>query len=356
MKPVRALMVEKRTKDSMNSIQRSALLVAAISSFITPFMISSVNVALPAIEKGFQGEGINAVLLSWVATAYLLAAGVSLVPMGRLADIIGRKKIMGYGLALSAASSLCCALAPNVTFLLFFRIMQGLGGGMIFGTGLAIITSVFPPQQRGKVIGLVVTAVYIGLLSGPFLGGLLTYYWGWRSLFVGICVIGVVPLVFLILFLKGEWADAAGESYDLTGVLYYVPSLISIIYGISTLPRLFGFLLFGFGCVGLTAFVLRQKKIKEPLFQVNLFLNNRVFALSNVAALIHYSATFALTFLLSLYLQYIKGLDPRMTGVVLLTQPFMMVIFSSLAGRMSDKVEPRIISSIGMTITFIVLF
>ena len=337
----------------MNSVQRSALTVATISSFITPFMISSVNVALPAIEEGFRDQGISAILLSWVATSYLLAAGVSLVPMGRLADIVGRKKILGYGFGLFALSSLFCALSPNVFLLLLFRTMQGLGGGMIFSTGMAILTSVFPPHQRGRVLGLAVTAVYIGLLTGPFLGGLLTHYLGWRSLFIVIFFLGVMPPLLIILFLKGEWADAANESYDWIGALLYIPSLVGIIYGFSILGRQLGVMLLIAGCGGLAAFVYRQIKIKEPLFQVNLFVQNRVFALSNAAALIHYSATFGLTFLLSFYLQYIKGLDSRMTGIVLITQPIMMALFSPLAGRLSDRIEPRVISSIGMAITFV---
>jgi len=339
----------------MNTIQRSALTVATIGAFITPFMVSSVNVALPAIEEGFQHQNVSAILLSWVATSYLLAAGVSLVPMGRLADIIGRKKILGYGFGIFALSSLLCALAPNVIFLLLFRGIQGLGGGMIFSTGMAILTSVFPPHQRGRVLGLAVTAVYIGLLSGPFTGGILTHYLGWRSLFILIFFLGTIPLSLLIFFLKGEWADAANESYDKVGALIYMPSLVGIIYGFSTLSHLSGVLLLISGCVGLAVFVNRQRKIREPLFQVNLFVNNRVFALSSAAALIHYSATFGLTFLLSFYLQYIKGMDPRMAGTVLITQPLMMAVFSPLAGRMSDRIEPRLISSIGMAITFIVL-
>ncbi len=340
----------------MNKIQHSALIVATISSFITPFMISSVNLALPAIEQGYQHQGINAVLLSWVATAYLLAAGVSLVPMGRLADIVGRKKIMGYGLAISALSSLSCALAPNIFLLILFRAIQGLGGGMIFATSMAILTSVFPSQQRGRVIGLAVTAVYTGLMTGPFFGGLLTHYLGWRSLFIAIFILGGIPLLLLLLFLKGEWADAAEEDYDLPGLFLYVPSLIAIIYGISTLRQLSGVLLFVAGCCGLAGFVWWQRRIEEPLFQVNLFIKNKAFALSNAAALIHYSATFALTFLLSFYLQYIKGLDARMTGIVLITQPLMMVFFAALAGRLSDRIEPRILSSVGMAITAVVLF
>lgn len=335
----------------MNSVQRATLTVATIGSFITPFMISSVNVALPAIEEEFRNQGMNAILLSWVATTYLLAAGASLVPMGRLADIKGRKKILGCGFGLFALCSLFCALTSNVYILIGLRGLQGLGGGMIFGTSMAILTSVFPPQQRGRVLGLAVSAVYIGLSSGPFLGGMLTYYFGWRSLFWIISVLGLLPLIVLILKLEGEWADAADESYDLIGMLLYVPSLVAIIYGFSIVSRPAGLLMLIAGCGGLVGFVIRQRTIKEPLFQVNLFIDNRVFALSSAAALIHYSATFALAFLLSLYLQYLKGLDPRMAGTVLVAQPVMMALFSPFAGRLSDRVEPRVISSIGMAIT-----
>ncbi len=335
----------------MTAIQRSALAVSMISSFIMPFMISSVNVALPAIQDSFLEQGINAVLLSWIATSYLLAAGVSLVPMGRLADIKGRKRILALGFGLFALSSLCCFLSPNVYSLLLFRGAQGLGGGMIFGTGMAILTSVFPPQNRGRVLGMAVSAVYVGLSTGPFAGGLLTHYFGWRSLFLVVFIFGLIPLLVLIVFLKGEWADAAGEQYDITGAVIYVPSLVGIIYGFSILPQMTGVVLLLGGSVGLTAFVVRQKSLEEPLLQVNLYIKNRPFAMSNLAALIHYSATFGLMFLLSLYLQYIHGLDSRGAGIVLIAQPIMMALFSPLAGRLSDRVEPRIISSIGMAIT-----
>ena len=231
-------------------------------------MISSVNVALPDIQNGFLDQGINAVLLSWIATTYLLAAGVSLVPMGRLADIKGRKKILGFGFGLFSFSSLCCFFSPDVYWLLFFRGLQGFGGGMIFGTGMAILTSVFPPQNRGRVIGLAVSAVYIGLSTGPFAGGLLTHYFGWRSLFLVIFFFSLLPLLVLIVSLKGEWADAAGEHYDLTGAVIYIPSLVGIIYGFSILPQLPGIILLLGGVIGLTAFVIRQKNLAEPLLQV----------------------------------------------------------------------------------------
>ena len=334
----------------MTKVQRSALAVSVFGSFIAPFMISSVNVALPAIQKGFAGGEVSVVLLSWVAMIYLLAAGVSLVPMGRLADITGRKKLLAYGFALFSFGGFFCFFSPSVYFLIFFRGLQGLGGGMVFSTGMAILTSVFPPNRRGRVLGIAVSAVYVGLSTGPFAGGMLTHYFGWRSLFLVVSLLGMIPLV-LTMMLEGEWADAKGEEYDGIGALIYIPSLVGIIYGFSILPKLGGILALVLGSVGLAIFVRRQRKIDQPLFQVNLFVENRVFAFSSLAALIHYSATFGLTFLLSLYLQYIKGMDPRTAGTVLMAQPVMMAVVSPLAGRMSDRAEPRILSSIGMAIT-----
>lgn len=340
----------------MNTIQRAALRVSVLSSFITPFMISAVNIALPAIQKTFSNQGLDSVGLSWVATSYLLAAGATLIPMGRLADIVGRKKILGIGFAILAMSALLCAVAWSPGSLIAIRAIQGIGGGMVFGTGMAILTSVFPPQQRGGVIGIAVSAVYIGLSTGPLIGGLLTQQFGWRFLFLMVAVLGLIPLGIMRYSLKGEWADAAGEYYDYRSALLYIPSLILLIYGFSVLPQYRGIVMLVLGMSGLVWFGLRQKQLRYPLFQIDLLFQNRVFALSSSAALIHYSATFGLMFLLSLYLQYIKGLDPRTTGLVLIAQPLMMALFSPVAGKLSDRVEPRIIATIGMATTCLVLF
>ena len=329
-------------------IRRSTLVVAITGSFITPFMGSSVNVALPAIEKSLT---IDAVRLSWVATVYLLAAGISLVPMGRLADIYGRKKILGFGFSFFAAGSLACALTPSFLFMILSRIVQGFGSGMIFGTSMAILTSVFPPQERGKVLGIAVSAVYVGLSSGPFIGGVLTQQLSWRSLFGTTFVLSFIPLLLVCTRLKGEWADAAGERYDLCGAILYGLALCGVIYGFSRLPETIGFFLLAAGIGGMVAFVVRQTRIPSPLFEVGLFIRNRVFALSNLAALIHYSATFGLNFLLSVYLQYIKALSAQTAGVILIAQPVMMALCSPLAGRISDRIEPRILATAGMCIT-----
>lgn len=328
--------------------KRSALIVAALSSFMTPFMGSSINIALPSIEKEFE---IDAVLLSWVATSYLLAAAISLVPFGRLADIYGRKKTFAYGIIAFTVTSFLCAASISAHMLILFRVFQGIGSAMIFATGIAILTSVFPPRERGKALGINVAAVYLGLSFGPFLGGSLTQYFTWRSVFLINVPFGIVIIALVWWKLKGEWAEAKGEKFDVFGALIYSLAIIGIMYGISLLPALKSIIFILGGFVGVLTFIKWELMAEYPVFHLGLFKANRTFAFSNLAALINYSATFAVTFLLSLYLQRVKGLSPQTTGLILVAQPIVMAVFSPLAGRLSDKIEPRIVASLGMALT-----
>jgi len=336
-----------------DSTKRAALIVAVTGSFITPFIGSSINVALPAIAESLV---MDAVMLSWVATSYLLAAGVSLVPAGRIADIYGRKRVLAIGFFIFGTSAILSAVSFTPYMLIISRVFQGIGGGMIFSTSTAILVSVYPPQERGKVLGITVSSVYIGLSSGPFVGGVLTMHLTWRSLFGLNFILAIAVLGLIIWKLKGEWAEARGEKLDVAGAVIYGITLISIIYGLSLLPSLNSLWLILIGLAGLMFFVTWEIKAKYPVFEVSLFKANRVFAFSNAAALIHYAATFGVTFLLSLYLQYVKSFDPQVTGLILISQPIMMAAFSPFAGRISDKIEPRYIASTGMAITCGMLF
>jgi len=310
--------------------RRTAMIVAALSSFLPPFMSSSVNIALPSIGGEFS---LDTVLLGWVATAYLLAAAMFLIPFGKIADMHGRKRIFTCGMALYTLASLFCALSSSASLLIGSRVLQGIGSTMIFGTGVAILTSVFPAGERGRALGLNVAATYTGLSLGPFLGGLLTQNFGWRSLFLANVPLGLIVIALVLWKLKGEWAEAAGETFDLpetTGAWVIMASALVAV-----------------------AFIWWETRIENPILDMNLFRNNTVFAFSNLAALINYSATFAIGFLLSLYLQHIKGLSPQSAGVILVFQPIMMAIFSPLTGRLSDRIESRILASAGMGLTVI---
>jgi EmrB/QacA subfamily drug resistance transporter len=337
------------TEHPTNLVNKNvALMIAAMSSFITPFTASSVNIALPSISSKLS---LNALQLSWVATAYLLAAAIFLVPFGRIADIHGRKRIFLFGITIDAAASILCAVSQSGTWLIIFRAMQGLGGAMIFGTGVAILTSVFPAQGRGRALGINVAAVYTGLSSGPLIGGVLTEHLGWRSIFALNALLGLIVIVAVLWKLKGEWAGARGEKFDYNGAIIYSMAMVTIMYGFSVLPDLKGGGLILVGIFGVVAFVAWELKVEQPVLNIGLFRNNSVFRFSNLAALINYSATFAVTFLLSLYLQYIKGFTPEHAGLILVIQPIFQIICSPIAGNLSDRIEPRIMASAGMALT-----
>lgn len=333
--------------------KRAALLIAVLASFLTPFMVSSIHIALPAIGNEF---GMGAVLLSWVSLSYLLAAAMFLVPFGRFADIHGRKRVFSWGIGTYTLSSFLIVFSPSAAVFLFFRVMQGFGSAMIFGTGIAIVTSVFPPGERGKVLGINVAAVYLGLSLGPFLGGFLTQHLGWKSIFLANVPMGLVVIYFLARRLKGEWAESAGESFDLAGSAIYGLSLVTSMYGLSLLPARAGAGLVLAGLLLVAAFIVWELRAESPVLNMRLITTNLSFSLSNAAALINYSATFSVTFLMSLYLQYIKGFTPQHAGVILVAQPLVMALFSPFAGKLSDRMEPRLVASVGMGFTVIGLF
>lgn len=333
--------------------QRSASVVAGLAAFLAPFMGSSVNIALPSIGREFRAD---AVTLGWVATAYLLAAAVFLVPFGRLADIHGRKKVFLLGITAYTIASLLCGLSRSTEALIVSRVAQGIGAALIFGTSVAILTSVFPRGERGRALGINTAAIYLGLSLGPVLGGLLTHQLGWRSIFLVNIPLGILIIAVVLARLKGEWAEARGEKFDIFGSAAYGLTLVGIMLGFSRLPHRTGFWLFGAGLIVAAGFVVRERKTACPVLDIGLFLRNRVFAFSNLAALINYSATFSVGFFLSLYLQYIKGMSPQSAGLIMIAQPVMMTLFSPLAGRASDRIEPRVVSSAGMAISSAGLF
>jgi EmrB/QacA subfamily drug resistance transporter len=335
------------------SLEKSALIVTTLTSFIGPFAISSVNVALPTIQAEFSAD---AVLLSWVATSFLLAMAVFLVPFGKAADIYGRKKIFTWGLILYTISSLLATFAFTIKMLIALRVLQGMGSAMFVTTGMAILTSVFEPSKRGRVIGIYVSAVYIGLSVGPFAGGFLARYLGWRSIFAIVVPLGLLCIFVTFKYLKGEWVDARGEKLDLSGSVLYGVSILVLVYGASLLPQKVAVYLIVLGLAGLGFFIRLELRVQYPVFEVRLFKQNKLFTFSSLAALINYSATFAITFLLSLYLQYIKNIAPQYAGSILIAQPIVMALFSPLAGRLSDRIEPRLLASSGMAMTALGLF
>ena len=335
-------------KTEEKTSKKSVLLVATFAAFLTPFLGSAVNLALPSIGKDLHA---NAIELGWVISSFILSSAIFLLPFGRLADIIGRKKIFSLGILLFTISTFLIIFSGSITYLIVFRIFQGLSSAMIFGTSLAIITSVFQPGERGRAMGINITAVYLGLSCGPVIGGLLTQYLGWRSIFAFLVPFGIISLILINRKIKTEWADASGEKFDWRGSVIYGIALSSFMYGFSRLPSWFGWTFIAIGVLMAVIFLIFEKKISNPVFDVTLFLRNRIFAFSGMAALIHYSATSATGFFISLYLQYLKELDARTAGLIMISQPLAMTLLSPAAGKLSDKKNPGIIASTGMGLT-----
>ena len=335
-----------------SELKRSVLTVTAFASFLTPFMGSAVNLALPSIGDEFS---LNAVTLNWIISSYMLTTSILLLPAGRAGDILGRRRVFTAGLIIFTISMILLTFTPGIRWLIGVRILQGIGGALMFGTNMAILTSVFPPGERGRAMGINVTAVYVGLASGPFLGGLLTRYLGWRSIFAFLIPMGIISLILIRRKMKQEWAEAKGESFDWTGAVIYGVSIAALMYGFSKLPSAAGWVITVSGLLLMPLFVIREKRAMHPLFDITLISKNRVFAFSSLAALIHYAATSAIGFFLSLFLQYIKDLGPRDAGFVLMSWPLTMALISPAAGKLSDRHNPGVLASIGMAITSVAL-
>jgi len=332
---------------------RPVLIVTTIGSFLMPFALSAVNVALPSIGRELN---MHAVSLSWVALAFTLSAGMFLVPCGKLADIWGQTRIFIAGNWVFTIASFLLTIATSSIMLIAFRAMQGLGAAMLYGTGLAILVAAYPLEERGRVLGINVASVYLGLSIGPFIGGVLTQNIGWRSVFFLNVPFGIVNTFMAILWLPKSLGTRKGEAFDIVGSCIYGSMLFLLLYGLSLIPGITALFFILGGVVGIAFFIWWETRTEHPVLDVSLFLKNRAFTLSNAAALINYSATFAVAFLLSFYLQHIKGLTPQKAGLVLVCQPVVQAALSPLAGRLSDKIEPRILASFGMAIAALCLF
>jgi MFS family permease len=221
---------------------------------------------------------------------------------------------------------------------------------MIASTVMAMVTIVFPAKERGRAIGIYVSSVYAWLSVSPLLGGLLTEYTliGWRSIFLFNIPFALIMLALLTWKVKGEWSECGGEKFDYTGSAIWGLALLSVIYGFSLLPEISGIIIALAGAVGVLLFLWWENRIHSPVLDVRAFRSNRPFITANLASIITYSTTTAIAFMINLYLQYIKGLSPDQAGLILILQPIVQTAIAPFTGRLSDKIESRIVASAGM--------
>jgi len=328
--------------------RKATLFVVCSAHFLMPFMMSAVGVALPAIGRDFHASALQ---LGLVETVYVLSASIFLLAMGRLGDIYGRRRIFTSGVVVFTLVSGLLSQSWSIESLIAFRFLQGMGGSMVMATTLAMVVSVFPPAERGRALGIAVASVYAGISCGPFIGGALVTAYGWRTIFYLSVPLGLLTLAITLLKLRGEWADAKGEPFDWRGSLIFAAALILLILGASNLdhgPWAWG--VATAGIFGLAFFLRYEAKAPYPVLNITLLRDNRIFALSSLAALLNYAATFGVTFFLSLYLQFVKGMNAREAGTILIIQPIVQTVLSPWCGRLADRYPASRVATLGMAL------
>lgn len=334
----------------MKVTNRSKILfIMMMSSFVTPFTSSALTLSLPDIGSAYAASANE---LGWVLEIFLLVSIVFLLPMGKLADRLGKRRIFFWGTILFTVSSFLCIFTPDMTFLLAARGLQGLAAAMLYATNMSIVALAFPPEKRGWALGWMVSMVYVGLACGPVLGGLLNYYAGWQSIFVFITLACLACVLATKYYLHKEWLAQNATGVDAKGAVLYGIAMVLAMFGLSELANLswaWGVLLGGLFVFGF--FVRHELGAKDPILPLYILSGNREFSLSNLAAMINYSATFGISFLLSIYLQSILGLSSREAGFMMLIQPIVMAMLSPVTGKLSDKHAPGKLASLGMGVT-----
>lgn len=388
----------------MTTEQKVVVIVVIITAFVTTFTGSALNLSIPDIGEEF---GVSANFVGWLVTGYTLAVAAFSVPIGRVADITCRKTVLVTGLVIFVACCIAAVFSMSMAMLLCVRIVQGIGAAMIFSTNTAILIGAFPGNMRGRVLGYSLASTYVGLSAGPVAGGFLNHNLGWKSIFILTGILGALAFFIALFKLPKEresdqagqarreaqafWADCAQQeaqdvaaelaeptesagtvksdeatesvravksdetvepakrSMDLWGNALYVVSIVLLMYGLSEIGR--GFFAVGLAAAGVligVLFIWHEWKAEDPAVKVTMFKDNIGYAFSNLSALLNYGATFAISYLISIYLQVVMGYSSQVAGLIMIFQPIIMAVLSPVSGRISDRVSPFKLSSAGM--------
>lgn len=333
------------------------LVTVAVGTFMATLDSSIVNVALPTISDQLNS---NLSTLQWVVTAYLLTITSLLPVFGRLADLVGRKKVFALGFLVFILGSALCGLAENIWFLVGTRVFQAVGAAMLMSNSPAIITAIFPPKERGKALGLTGTVVALGSLTGPALGGILIDLAGWRSIFYINIPIGLIGFAAVLLILPMDVPIKEKERFDFIGALTFTFGMILVLLGItngedwgwSSFPVLLSLVL---GMTSLVLFVQTERKVKHPMIDLSLF-RNRSFLIGNLSGGLSFVAMFANTMILPFYLQGVLNYQPAQVGLILMVFPVVMAVAAPISGQASDKFGPMVLTTSGLVITGLGLF
>jgi EmrB/QacA subfamily drug resistance transporter len=337
----------------MTAENRKWWTLGAVSFGLFMIMLDNtvVNVALPAIERDV-GAGLSQ--LEWIVSGYALTFAALMLTGGKLADLLGRRRVFVAGLAVFAGSSLACALAPSAGFLIGARIVQGAGAALMNPATLSIISATFPPRQRGTAIGIWAGVSAIALAVGPLVGGLLTEHVGWSAIFYLNVPIGLVAIAASFLLIDESRDTTEDQRPDLPGQLTSAVGLFALTYGLIEANG-YGWgsgrivAAFALAAAALVAFVLLERHQRAPMLDLRLFRNG-TFAGANTVLLLVALAMFGVFFFLSLYMQNILGYSPVKAGAAFLPMTGLVIVIAPLAGRLSDRFGSRWLLTGGMAL------
>eukprot|EP01022_Parablepharisma_sp_SALTPOND_P015740 TRINITY_DN2253_c0_g1_i5.p2 TRINITY_DN2253_c0_g1~~TRINITY_DN2253_c0_g1_i5.p2 ORF type:complete len:489 (+),score=219.82 TRINITY_DN2253_c0_g1_i5:1700-3166(+) len=325
-----------------------ALTGIGLAVFMGTMDISIVNISLPTLMRELK-TGLAAI--EWVVVSYALVITSLMLGVGRLGDMYGKKRVFLLGIAVFGLGSLLCGLAPNVWTLIGFRGLQALGAVMMQALGVGIVTEIFPAEQRGRVLGIIGTAVSLGLAVGPPLGGLLIGAVGWRAIFLVNLPVCLLALGVVSRYVPGDYKARDGQSFDTPGAVILFLALISYALGM-TLGQHHGFshgsapVLLGASGLGAALFLWVEKRSSEPMMPLGLFANPE-FGLGLVMGWIAFLILGGVV-IMPIYLQVAEGYSPPQVGLFMLVVPVSMGISSPLAGWFADRFGPRLVSLVGL--------
>ena len=330
----------------MTKGQKTALFVAMVTSFMAPFMSAALNLSVTDISTQFNAPvGIS----TWVVNAYTLSTAAFSACMGSLADLRGRRKMILVGCIAFAATSALCALSPSIYLLVAFRFLTGVSAAVVLAANVPLMLLYFAPQVKGRMLGISVSAVFVGLALGPTLGGVLNDTLGWRAIFVLGIVLSMLAFAFC-LRLKDDSKEAS-TSFDHRGNTLYVIAIMLLMLGLTELTtQQWGPLVLCAGALVLVVFVLFEWRCERPMLHVRLFAQSRAYGFSNLATMLNFAAVFAVSYTMAIYLQNVKGLDAAVAGLILIAQPLAQVVLAPVSGRLSDRFAPAAIATVGVAL------
>jgi EmrB/QacA subfamily drug resistance transporter len=333
------------------------LINISISIFMATLDGSIVNIALPTMAEKLSSSISS---IQWVVNSYLLAISVLLLVWGRMADIYGKKKIFMLGFIIFSIGSGLCGFSNGLLMLVISRVIQAIGASSMMAISQGIVTSIFPPGERGKAFGITGTSVAIGSLTGPTLGGILVHSFGWHSIFlvnIPIGIIGILCTYFLIPEIKEE---PDKKSFDILGALFFTGFILLLFMGFLLLQdhrvSKSTFVMMFIGALVLMAtFVIHERRTSNPLLDFALF-KIKVFLLGISTGFLSFISLNATIYFIPFYFEYIMKFSTLKAGLLMSAYPFMTAIISPFSGWLSDKISYRPLTVIGLVINVAVLF